>query len=359
MTFKVRAFSGALSLLALGLALSACGNLTNGNAQLPNVAVTPLASVGKPTFAVGTARLQDGTLGLNVVAFLRQSSGATAYLLDSPSITGPSGFVVPNNAGTAGNSDAGGSVINSSAQGSSTVTTFGTYGGLFGGGFGPFNTINGASNFYPGNVSSGGPSPTFPTPFYSIAASGTPQASVYLIIGPPAVPAFNNGTFPTNFAGYLSGFSAFEAAPVSGQYTLTVKVPAVNVSSVTITAQATLNAGTALAAIAAPTFTEDGAKDGGGTVGATAPAGAAETLFFINSNGAYYTVGPVKGTGAISGTLPAGSIGTGVAYSVTAVSFDYPDFEATPPGSKAQTPTVTGAAGQADVSISPATTGTY
>ncbi len=352
-------------LLVLGaiLELAACSSLTNGTSILPSQSQVPLASLGKLTFAVGTARLQDGTTGLNVVAYVRQKNGSTAFLVDTPSVSGPTGFTVPSNAATAGNTDAGTSSITGTPQGGSTSTTFGTSGGVFGGGMGPFNATQTSSNFYPGNP------PPYATPFYSTSTGATGPVS--LLIGPPAVPQFTNINFPPGFAGYLPGFTAFAATPVAGGYSMNVTVAAINAAGTTLTGSATLSSTTPLGAVPAPVFTKDGA--GGGTVTFTAPAGATESLAFIvdTSKGVYYTVGPIAGSGAQSGTLtdslgPCGSppcgttsIPAGDNYSVTVVSFDYPDFEATQPGNTSQTPTVVGAAGQADISISPGTSGTY
>jgi len=350
-----------LALAAL-CSLASCGSLTNGTSILPGQTQTPLQGLGKLTFAVGTARLQDGTAGLNVVAYVRQSNGLTAYLVNSPSIAGPSGFVVP---ASAGNADSGTNSITSTPQGQSTATTFGTQGGVFGGGIGPFNATQSSSNFYPGNP------PPYLTPFY---ATGTGAGGpISLLIGPPAVPQFTNIDFPPGFAGYLPGFTAFAAAPVAGSYTMTVNVAAANASSTTLTKSATLTSATPMAAVPAPSFVKDGA--GGGTVTFTAPAGATESIAFILDTTAtpnvYYAVGPINGSGSHSGTLPDNvgpcgappcgttSIPAGDTYSITVVSFDYPDFEATQPGNTSQTPTVVNAAGQADLSISPATTGTY
>lgn len=351
-------------LLVLGAisGLAACSSLTNGTSILPSQSQTPLANLGKLAFAVGTARLQDGTTGLNVVAYVRQANGSTPYLVDSPSITGPAGFTVP---ASAANADAGTNAITSTPQGGSTATTFGTSGGVFGGGIGPYNATQTSSAFYPGN-----PLP-YTTPLFG-AGSGA-GAPVTLLIGPPAVAQFTNINYPPGFAGYLPGFTAFAAAPVAGSYNMTVNVAAANAAGTTLNGSAGLSSTTPLAAIAAPTFTKDGA--GGGTVSFTAPAGTTESLVFITDTKAtpnvFYTVGPISGAGAHSATLtdslgPCGSppcgttsIPTGDGYSITVVSFDYPDFEATQPGSTSQTPTVLGSAGQADLSISPATTGTY
>jgi hypothetical protein len=351
-----------LLVLSSLFAAASCGSLTNGTSILPGQSQTPLAGLGKLTFAVGTARLQDGTTGLNVVAYLRQANGLTAYLVNSPSITGPSGFVVPSGAG---NVDAGTNSITSTPQSGSTATTFGTQGGVFGGGIGPFNATQNSSNFYPGNP------PPYTTPFY---ATGTGAGGpVSLLIGPPAVAQFTNIDFPPGFAGYLPGFTAFAAAPVAGAYTMKVSVAAANAAGTTLTGTASLNSTTPMGAVPAPTFAKDGA--GGGTVSFTAPGGATESIVFIldltATPNVYYAIGPIMGSGAQSGTLtdslgpcgspPCGStsIPTGDTYSITVVSFDYPDFEATQPGNKSQTPTVLGTAGQADISISPATTGTY
>lgn len=366
------------------LVLPACSSLTNGNAQLPNVTQQPLSSLGKLTFAVGTAHLQDGSTGLNVVTYLRKSDGSTAFLVDTPSITGPSGFKVPSstmNANGSGGSGVDGGTATISATPQSTAspppagTTFGNAGGLYGGGFGPFNSTATGSNFYPGQSSPGGPNPTYSTPFYKAnSGNNTPTDPRVFLIGPPApnIASFTNVTYPVNFAGYLPGFTAFEATPVAGAYTLNVGVAAANAPSASFQATATLNSLTVLPAVAPPTLTKDG--KGGGTIGVTVPAGATETLVFVHdlTNNAFYTVGPITGTGPQTGSLPdtlgpcantpgcnAATLTTGDNYEITAISFDYPDFESIQPVSTAQTPTVTGANGQADLSISPATLGTY
>lgn len=349
-------------LLVLGAisGLAACSSLTNGTSILPSQSQTPLANLGKLTFAVGTARLQDGTTGLNVVAYVRQANGSTAYLVDSPSITGPAGFTVP---ASAANADAGTNAITSTPQGGSAATTFGTSGGVFGGGIGPYNATQNTNNLYPGN-----PLP-YSTPLFGVGTGA--GAPVTLLIGPPAVAQFTNINYPPGFAGYLPGFTAFAATPVAGSYNMTVNVAAANASGTTLSGTASLSSATPLAAMAAPGFTKDGA--GGGTVTFTAPAGATESLVFVTDTKAnvFYSVGPISGAGSHSATLtdslgPCGSppcgttsIPTGDAYSITVVSFDYPDFEATQPGSTSQSPTVTGSAGQADISVSPAATGTY
>jgi hypothetical protein len=362
------------ALAAIGIGLSGCGGVTNGTAALPPTTQSPL-NYGKLTFAVGTATLQDGTTGLNVVAFLRQPNGDSAYLVDSPNIAGPTGFTVPNNAATAGNSDAGTSNITSTPQTQTTSTTFGTTGGLFGGGLGPFNAVQGGSNKYPGNP------PPYPTPMYGIGTGA--GAPVQLLIGQPIEPnPIYNIDYPPGFAGWLPGFTAFEAAPVAGTYTMNVTVATANAGNTTITGSGTLaSAAAVLGATAAPTVTKDG---GGGfsAINFTAPAGTVESVAFVeNTSSGYFFSVETKGAGPQSASLGDNFGGCGTAgarslcttststgpsffagenYSITVVSFDYGDVEASPPNSTSQSPSLgLGANGQADISISPATSGTY
>src|ERR1700730_17266386 len=83
--------------LALAVALAAACS-ANGTASNPFMKRVDLSS-NKLQFAVGTANIGfDGTVGLNVVATFRQPNGHSAVLVDTPTITGPSGFVVPTSA---------------------------------------------------------------------------------------------------------------------------------------------------------------------------------------------------------------------------------------------------------------------
>ncbi len=266
------------------------------------------------------------------------------------------------------------------------LTTFGRVGGDFASGLADFNNdTNGNGAFYPGQAS--GPNPAWGEPFYVASIpntgtlpSGTPNVPPQpYIVGPPAVPFFNDGTEFSSFAGYMTGFTAFEAAPATGQYTLTDIVATTNAGSPTFTATATLTSTTPLPALPAPTFVSDG--KGGGTASVTVPSDPRiiETLIYVVDVGAktYYTSPPIKGSGALSFVLPDGlgvcaviepgcqtshpgpSITSGDQYLVYAATFDYPQFEAEPPGNTSQTPTLTGATAQADLSLSPAFSGTY
>ena len=374
------------SAVAAGL-LFGCGS-TNGNSFVPSQTSTNLSTVGKLQIAVGTAHFADGTTGLNVVATFRQSNGLSATLVNTPTIQGPASFKVPspvpapspNGYGGPG-IDAGTSSITATLQSatSPSPTTFGVTGGAFASGIEPFNTVPGATAFYPGSPPSNAPSPSYGEPFYTTKYDNNGTAPQPFLLGPPSVPFFNDGTYPGGFAGYQTGFNALEATPVAGQYTLSVLVSAINVSSVTFTATATLSSTAKLPALPPPAFTEDG--KGGGTAAVVAPAGLTETIIYVVDTKAhlYFSSGPLKGSGTLSFVLPdtlgvcsvkvtgcqnspsqsARSISTGDSYLVYAAGFDYPQFEAEPPGNNQQLPTITGANGQADLTLSPAFSSTY
>jgi hypothetical protein len=399
--------SGLINLrVGVGLAfvaavLTACTT----TATIPNSSQANLAA-NKMQFAVGTARIgQDNTVGLNFVATLRQPDGLSGVLADSPTITGPAGFVVPNAASGAytfagANLDAGTNHISSSPQvplsnKNLVNTTLGTFTGIFSYGLGPFNsdqsTVSGA--YYPGNPNNTGgngfTSSTYEGSSMVAQATGTGDAIQPLpflsadpmdyITGPPAVAFFNNGTYPALFAGYSPGFTAVEIAPIAGAYSLSVKVAAQNAAPYTYNRNATLSTTTALAAIPTPTFTEDGTGGGTGTV--TIPAGVTETMVYIvdapvGGTAVFYAIGPIMAAGAQPFALPdnlgpcagvgcqngAGanqSIHSGDSYFVSAVGFDYPAFQSAPPNNASQTPSITGANGQADITMSPVLTGTY
>jgi hypothetical protein len=272
-------------------------------------------------------------------------------------------------------------------------STLGTFTGVFSNGFGPLNSDQSVVNggYYPGNpnatggngfthsiydpssliaVASGGGDAFQPYPFFSA------DPMVY-ITGPPAVPFFNDGTFPPGFAGYSPGITVFETAPVAGSYNLSVAVTPQNAAATTYTASANLaSAAPALGPMPVPVFTSDATGGGSGTV--VVPAGVTETMVYIADakNGDFYSVGPLKGTGTVSYALPdtlgpchgsgcqsgktaTQSISTGDTYFVSAIGYDYPAFEASPPGNTAQKPTIAGANGQADITMSPVLQATY
>jgi hypothetical protein len=386
-----------------GAMLSGCA--TNGASQIPSTTTANLNS-NVLQLAVGTARIgQDNTVGLNVVATLRQANGLTGVLADQPTLTGP--FTVP--AGMFGayssskygaNVDAGKGQISGSPQEprnnqNLVNSTLGTFTGVTASGFGPFNsdqTTTSIGAYYPGipNNSTGNGftysnydygsilaadgttafaingDPTQPLPFFSA------DPFDYLV-GPPAVPFFNDGTFPSAFAGYLPGFEVFEVAPVAGSYNLSAVAQAANVAPVTYKASATLASATPLG----PTTVTFTPSNGGGSGQVVVPAGVTETEVFITdaTAGTFYTVGPLTGTGTVNFTLPGNlgpcagtgcqngsgakpSIASGDTWYAAAVGYDYPAFESEPPGNKSQKPTIVGSNGQADITMSPIINGT-
>ncbi len=375
--------------------LAGCGG-TNNSGAVPSTTQANL-SADKLQIAVGTAyNAADDTTGLNVVETFRQPSGASATLANTPSITGPAGFMVPSGfpgAYGGANVDIGTATISGSPQvpvnQTAEDTTLGTFTGTFSYGLAPLNSDNYSSQGYipglpnetPGNgfayystYDPDGTLPFFAEPFGAVAAN----QSVFLL-GPPVVPFFNNGTFPPSFAGYSPGFTAFEIKPVTGTYTAKVKVTTGNGASPTFTA--TSNALTNTTALTAPVI-NSATENGGGLTGTvTVGAGVVETVVFIidDTKDLFYAV-EVTGTGTLAWTLPpflgpctgsgcqnsastqAPSIASGDTYQVQAISFDYSAVEDGPPSNTSQTPTLVGSSGQCDLSIGlvyPTGGGTY
>jgi hypothetical protein len=197
--------------------------------------------------------------------------------------------------------------------------------------------------------------------------------------GPPAYPFFKDGTFPSSFIGYTQGFTSFNITPVAGTYTLSDIVASGNAGTATFTATGALTNLTPLPNLALPTFVKDLAGGGTGTVTVPVDARVVETMVYFNdtTQGTWFAVGPIRGTGAQAYTLPdflgpcggAAGVGcqnnattrrptlnTGDSFAFYAVTYDYPMFEAGPPGNVAQTPAINGGAAtsnQADLTASP------
>jgi len=337
-----------LSLVALGglSALSAC---TSGQSAIvpPSTAVN-LAATAKLQFAVGTANIA-GTTGLNTVVTFRAPNGLSATLVNTPTITGPAAFAVPS-----GGLDTGTNMISGSPQVAAglttTSTTFGQGGGAFAYGFAPLNI----SQNSPANFGS------YSLPFYVASAA---QAQYLIGPGNTYVSNFRDGTQAPGFGGYASGFTDFAATPVAGTYTLGVKIPLAIGSIPDFTAAATLGTTVPLPLFAPPAYTTDGA--GGGTVAVTVPAGVTEALVYVvdGKTGNFFTLltrtqGPQALTlpgniGPIAKGVAGPSIPVGNPVFVYAVGFNYPAIEASPIGaSPSQTPVITGANGQADITSS-------
>jgi hypothetical protein len=351
--------------LGLIAALALTSGCTSGQSNsVPGFTSVNLNS-NKAQLVVGVATFVDGSKGLNAVETFRQPNGLSATLANTPSIVGPAGFLVP--AGSGG-TDGGTNHITGSPQvpfGTTAVkSTFDTSGGAFSYGFAPQNsTASGSPTFS-----------VFDGAAYDASGALTGADSkgnpVEFRGGPPTYPNVRTGTFPAGFTGYIQGFATFAATPVVGSYGFTIAISSSNTAGGTIVGTpGTLANATGLGAVTAPAFAPDGA--GGGTATCTTPAGTTETLVDLTDikAGTYYTVvaqgaGPVSATFApnlgpiVSGTSTP-TIATGHEFSVSCIAVDYPAFEAGPPGNLQQTPTIVGAAAQADISFSPNTDAVY
>jgi hypothetical protein len=358
-----------IAAVIVGTLLTGCS--ANGTASPPTSVITNLNNTTVLQFAVGTANIgQTGTVGLNTVSTFRQVNGLSATLVNSPTITGPATFVVP---ASAPSGDAGTNHISSAPQNinpgvPNPVVTFGQAGGVFSYGIAPENE----------GVTGGAIYTRYTQPFFS--GSGSSSVNLNYGGGPPAYPFFKDGTYPAAFSGYSQGFDMFNATPVAGAYTLTDTVATGNAGTFTFTATSTLSNLTPLPALATPTFVKDSAGGGSGVVTVPVDARVVETMVYFNNTttGTFFAVGPIKGTGAQNYTLPdflgpcsgaAGSgcqnnaatqsqtIATGNKFRIYAVTYDYPMFEAGPPGNTTQAPTINGGAAtsnQADLTSSPA-----
>lgn len=368
-----------LSFIALCAAVTLGGCSTSGNTGVPPSQQQADLSQNRLQFAVGTANIA-GTLGLNTVVTYRQPNGLDGTLLNTPTITGPAGFVVTAPAAQAGN-DAGTNHISGSPLPlvgiAAAPSTFGTSGGAFAYGFQPDNsTTGGGVSFarYALPIYGAGTTP----PFTTITASAVPW-----IGGPPAYPNVRDGTYPAGFAGYPLGFTDFAVTPVVGAYSLNLNVPSGFTSggtptSINVTATGSIASLAALPTFATPAFTPNGS--GGGTIAVTVPAGVTEAVVILqNRDGACYpgsnpapayfafrtttagaqvisvsnTLGPTFGPQTVTRTLCAGD-----RYRLYAAGFNYGAAGAGPPSNLSQTPSIAGSNGQADVTTSAIGTGT-
>ena len=367
-------YKRTLALAALGglIALPAC---TSSNSAFEPPRTIANVSASQLQFQVGTANYSGRTL-LNTVVTFRQPNGLSALLDDTPVITLPFTNTAP--ASVAGN-DSGTNLISGSAQPpngvAATPSTFGTSVGAYAYGFLPVNsTTTGANNstFYPAS---------FRMPIYGTAiVPAITQRAFYVGPGSSFVPNFKDGTFPSTFFGYPSGWTTFGLTPTTGTYSLSVGISPTSTAVPTFTSTTTVAALTTLPNFPAPVYTSNGA--GGGTVAVVVPPGVTETLVEVvdTTAGNYYTL-LVRGTGPQTATLASnlGVITAGVAgpsipvgngVRVIALGFDYPAIEGVPVGaSPPQAPVINNAGtacafsgtnstcpGSADITVSPTVT---
>jgi hypothetical protein len=294
-----------------------------------------------------------------------------------------------------------------------TVTTFGQSGGVFGLGIEPFNYESAtglASTTTPYSVpvydfatttATGDPN-QIPAAWGGVPAFdilGTGYASNFSNIVPGPGPS-DAVPLPQTL-GISEGIDVFDAlTPVaSANYTLTVTLAGTSNGTFSKTANATMVSTALLPTMAAPTYTPDAAGDGGGTYAITLPAGVTEAYIEVldygnggtNCNGAgtpdgftgapdpvYYTIeatasgtytqaalnGPDT-TGAGTGTpsictaaqntaANGGTASPADIVGIWAIGFDYPAYESSYPNSAGNpAPTIVGASGQSDITISP------
>ncbi len=393
-TLKNASRVAALTTTAL---LAACsGSSIQQGLQPPITSVNPISA--KLQFEVGTANIA-GTVGLNTLVTLRQTAAGyvgTSLLSNAPTITGPAGFTIPAAPDAYG--DAGTSSITSfiptSVSSPPPQTTFDPDAdGATG------NYLASSYGFFPGVVDNSGLTPSLvpgPMPFYYSLNPNTTVAAAPLeyIGGPPAFvpPGHPNGpqdgSFVGGFVGYTLGFADFQATPVSGSYGLNVVIPT-GINSTTgvesygsLSATATLNTATVLPAwTTAPSFTTDGTGGGTITTNFTTPgASTEEYLELVDTGGGtscitsgsypyYYTfqVTPGVATVNVPDNIGAAEVGKpasptlcpGDAVTVYGFAVDYPLFSSAFPQSNGNAaPTIVGAAGQDDITTSPASPGT-
>jgi hypothetical protein len=342
----------AVAAAAVGIALLA--GCTSG--QLGAEPTTQVVNVQNTTvlqFAVGTANFA-GTVYLNTLETFRQTNGLSATLYNTPSITGPAGFVVASPAPTT-NTDFGTNHISGTppTQPGTTaiVTTFNQTGGAFGYGFAPDNSNTAGSATFS----------QYSSPIFSSTARP-------FLLGPPVTPDTHSGTYPTGFLGFSSGFVAFAVTPVAGQYTLTVTVPGNSPGSAPIavkTATGTLTNTAGLPTIPAPAITP---TVGGGASFAVVsqPAGATNQVLYVRNTtqGTYYSFDATGGgtfvlSATAGGTDPGGSpkkpFATGDNIRAYVVAANYNIIGLSSVTNSQQSPTLPA---QADITASPNTNAT-
>lgn len=324
---RIRALLSILSIVTL----AACSAGAVGGPAITSV--NPASpSYDSLQFAVGTANLYDGTLGLNVVSTFRQTNGTSATGVNTPTITGPFSFTA--SAASGGGPDPYSSVLNGGPSLSETTrpaaaitgtpqtvapgtpncdgtgalpsgfiacqgtiapntTTFGQSGGVFAMGIAPYNHQG-----FSGQAWSYQP---YPQPFYS---------STHLPFipwgGPPAFdpdgtglgerdgvgsinPGLDNFGDPY-FLGVGEGITVFDGlSPAAGTYTLSVAIATIGnggaISTSTVAKSATLGSLAVLPTISAAVLTPDANGDGGASFTATLPAGVTEAYLQIADYG--------------------------------------------------------------------------
>jgi hypothetical protein len=343
----VRAVFSRFATAAAGVSILAACTGGQSAIQPPSTAVNVQAQ-STLQFRVGTVNFRAGAATLfNTVVTFRQPNGLSATLYNSPTITGPAGFVVPSTilAGCIGTSapgtapsspapgiDAGTNTISSTQPtqpGTTAVaTTFGQVGGAYAYGFAPANSTTNGTAFYAGNPAGrafpsaiGTYTDIYTQPIYCATSRRYP-----FVLGPPAVPDFHPSSagFPAGFIGYDSGFTMFGVVPVAGTYGfhMTVPGPDIGSNSAVFDQTATLSSTVPMGNVAPVVVAQPG---GAGTSGLTftvapAPAGAtAQVLYVVNQSTATFWSFNAGTTGGVFSLANSGGAGDVIrAYAVAA-----------------------------------------
>jgi hypothetical protein len=319
---------------AAGIAILAACSSGQSAIQPPSTAVS-VQNTTALQFRVGTARHADGNVYFNTLVTYRQGNGLSGTLYNTPSITGPAGFVVPaaqtasTTVGSQPGVDAGTHSITATPPTQpgtpATATTFNQTGGAFAYGFAPANsTTSGAANYAQMPAANLGAS--FNSAIYgdatstittgpgagntqnNIAGGGgryinvytqplylTPSRRLPFLLGPPVTPDIHNPNagYPSGFLGYDSGFTYFAVAPVAGTYTMNMTVPSNTGGNVaaTFTTTASLTSVAGLPVEPTPVTTETavsanacgtGVPGGGASiVVAPGPAGVTNQVLYV------------------------------------------------------------------------------
>ncbi|MDQ6825496.1 MAG: hypothetical protein M3007_08565 [Candidatus Eremiobacteraeota bacterium] len=225
------------------------------------------------------------------------------------------------------------------------------------------NSLGNSAFLSPGVATLTGPAAISVT-LGSLFAYGQRPGSNGALGAPPAyVPPSTSGS-----GGYATGFILTGLTPPTpGSYTVVAPVT-VNGQVQPWNASATLPAAfTTLGNDGGAAYVASGG--GGGTFTfAAPPAGVTESVVYVSCStttappdpcgaGPGFPVASAEVTGAtLTATLPAGTLVPGEVYNAFVIGADYPLFEAGPPANVQQAPTITGAGGTADLTVSPAFT---
>jgi len=344
----------ALCLLLL-IVLASCSGGGTGGPAISSVNPTS-PSYSSLQFAVGTANLYNGTLGLNVVSTFRQKDGASATGVNTPAITGPFTFTAPFASG--GSTDPYSTLLNGGPSFTETTaaspaitgtpqtvapgtpfcdgnappapvvcqggippntTTFGQSGGVFAMGLAPYNHqgFTGQSWSYQ----------PYAQPFYA----STTHVPFIPWGGPPAFDpdgtglgerdglAINAGVDSFGdpyFLGVGEGVTVFDGVtPRVGTYTLTVAIATVGnggaISTSSVNKAANLRSLALLPTISAPAVTPNANGDGGASFTTSLPAGVTEAYVQIVDYGP--GGGPNEASPASNPTNCQGARGTAFA----------------------------------------------